>query len=535
MANISPSAFLAAAIAALFIFLARLNANRQHVRKLQAANAPMPTYHPVFGHFIALKECIQALPRNSTIHLVVQLMARQFPEGIFYLNLWPFNSTLMVVTDPFVASQVENAFLDKPEAMCSTLEVINGGPSLMTMHGATWKKWRGLFNQGFAPGYITGLAPAMAEEVAVFCDLLRKLAGQDQVFPLEEYTLRLTFDIIGRATLDARLRYQTQGSALAECLRRQVLWTPFATTYNPFRRWLTIRPFIQKYNSYRMNRYLDVEIEKRFKERALAGSMSSPSKSVISLAMEKELGAGQMSEKTFKEVVKPQLRMFLFAGHDTTSSTLLYCYLLLSRHPEVLAMVRAEHDKVFGPDFSTEHCSSMIASDPTLLNEIPYTLAVTKEVLRIFPPAASLREGRPDLILTDEQGRQYPTEGCHIWTLSLVMHHRPDVFIRPEEFIPERWLASPGDPLYPKKGSWRAFEWGARACIGQTLAQLELRVVLVMTARMFDITPAYDEWDRMHPRTGMKTANGERVYQAELGGGGAHPADGFPVRIALRK
>lgn len=161
----------------------------------------MPTYHPVLGHFVALKECIQALPRKSKMHLVVQLMARQFPGGISYLDLWPFNSTLMVVADPFVASQVENALLHKPKAMCTTLEVINGGPSLMTIHGTTWKKWRGLFNQGFAPGYITRLAPAMAEEVTVFCGLFQRLAGQNQVFPMEEYTLRLTFDIIGRATL----------------------------------------------------------------------------------------------------------------------------------------------------------------------------------------------------------------------------------------------------------------------------------------------------------------------------------------------
>lgn len=39
MVNMCSSAFWAAAIAALIIFLARLNANRQHVRKLQAANA----------------------------------------------------------------------------------------------------------------------------------------------------------------------------------------------------------------------------------------------------------------------------------------------------------------------------------------------------------------------------------------------------------------------------------------------------------------------------------------------------------------
>ncbi|KAI3390831.1 hypothetical protein diail_8562 [Diaporthe ilicicola] len=534
MINVNASAFLAAAVAAFIIFLVKFNANRQHVRKLQAANAPMPACHPVFGHFIALKECIQALPRNSTMHVVVQLMARQFPGGIFYLDLWPFNSTLMVVGDPFVASQVETAFLDKPEAMCSTLEVINGGPSLMTMHGASWKKWRGLFNQGFAAGYIIGLAPAMSEEVAVTC-LLRVASTARETGPGVS---------TGRIHIATYIRHHrsgnpTQGSALADCLRRQILWTPFATSYNPFRRYLNIRPIVQKYNSYRMDQYLDQEIDKRFEERALAGSASSQSKSIISLAMDKEFSSSgstsKVSEQTFKEVMKPQLRMFLYAGHDTTSSTLLYCYLLLSRHPEVLAKVRAEHDKVFGSDFSSENCSRLIASDPTLLNEIPYTSAVTKEVLRIFPPAGSMRQGRPDLTLTDEQGRQYPTEGCQVWTLSLLMHHRPDVFTKPEEFVPERWLASPGDPLYPKKGSWRAFEWGPRACIGQTLAQLELRVVLVMTARLFDITPAYDEWDQLHPRTGIKTANGNRVYQAELGGGGAHPADGFPVRVTLRE
>lgn len=108
---------------------------------------------------------------------------------------------LLVVGNSFAASQVEAAFLDKPTAMCSTLEVINGGPSLMTMHESTWKQWRGLFNPGFAAGYMTGLAPAIADEVAVFCKLLRDLARKGDMFQLEEYTLRLTFDVISRVTL----------------------------------------------------------------------------------------------------------------------------------------------------------------------------------------------------------------------------------------------------------------------------------------------------------------------------------------------
>jgi cytochrome P450 len=161
----------------------------------------MPKHHLVFGHFIALKESIQELPRNAVMHVVVRRMANSFPHGVFYLNLWPFNYPIMVVANPFVASQVEAAFLDKPANICATLEIINGGPSLMTMHGSTWKKWRALFNPGFAAGYMTGLAPAIADEVAVFCKLLEDRAKQNELFTLEEHTLRLTFDVIARVTL----------------------------------------------------------------------------------------------------------------------------------------------------------------------------------------------------------------------------------------------------------------------------------------------------------------------------------------------
>lgn len=96
---------------------------------------------------------------------------------------------------------------------------------------------------------------------------------------------------------------------------------------------------------------------------------------------------------TFKTMIARQIRIFLFAGNDSTSSILCYCFYLLSSHPECMAHVRAEHDAVFGPDLST--VPAAIVQTPHLLNQIPYTHAVIKEVLRLFPPASSLREGRP--------------------------------------------------------------------------------------------------------------------------------------------
>jgi sterigmatocystin biosynthesis cytochrome P450 monooxygenase len=161
----------------------------------------MPDFKLIAGHFLALKETSKALPANTTFHTVIAQLSKRFPTGIFYLNLWPFSGTLMVVTTPSGASQVQGFNLGKPPILCTPLDTLTGGPSLITMQGTTWKKWRSLFNPGFSVGYMIGLAPAIADEVAVFCGLLRKRASQGDVFQLEDLTLRLTMDTIGAVAL----------------------------------------------------------------------------------------------------------------------------------------------------------------------------------------------------------------------------------------------------------------------------------------------------------------------------------------------
>lgn len=336
------------------------------------------------------------------------------------------------------------------------------------------------------------------------------------------------------------MRYQTQDNLLASALQRQIEWTSFGTKFNPFKRYLTIRPLVLWYNSRRMNGYIEAEIEKRFAEHVRDRKYPTDrkrSKSIISLVLDRYLEEEQVKDgappkKMFKKVTAPQLRLFLFAGRDTTSSTLLYCYYLLATHPTELARLIAEHNQVFGSD--TTHVREMISHDPQRLNQLPFTSAVIKEVLRLFPPSASMRQGRPGADVVDEDGRRYPTEGCNVWSLTLALHRNANYWKEADSFIPDRWLVGPEDPLYPVKGAWRAMEFGPRSCIGQTLALLELRIALVMTMREFEITPAYDVWDKSHPRDGIKEVNGNRAYQAEKGGGGAHPADGLPCTVVLR-
>lgn len=202
------------------------------------------------------------------------------------------------------------------------------------------------------------------------------------------------------------------------------------------------------------------------------------------------------SSSTFVEDVFGQIRLFLFAGHDTTATVITWAYHYLAKHPEVLEKLRAEHDQVFGSDPTT--VSETLRFSPQLLNSLPYTLAVTKELLRLSPIAATIRIGSPDLFFTTKDGVRLPTDGYGIITGTASMDYHPDLWPRVDEMLPERWLVTKDDPLYPAKpGQWRPFEHGPMNCIGQELALTEIKMVLLFTVRELDIEPAYEEWDNL--------------------------------------
>ncbi|KAL8823174.1 MAG: hypothetical protein Q9191_006105 [Dirinaria sp. TL-2023a] len=281
-----------------------------------------------------------------------------------------------------------------------------------------------------------------------------------------------------------------------------------------------------------MNDYVSKRIDSRFARlQSLDGHSNSHSKSIVDLVLNAYLAENlkrksQPLDSTFKKFTMNQIKLFLFSGHDTTSSTVCYIFYTLATQTEVLARVRAEHDSVLGPEAS--QIESILTSDPVLLNRLPYTAAVIKETLRLHPAVSSTRAGEPDFYVTDDLGRRYPTNGFLVWSDPVLVHRDPAYWYQPDEFIPERWLVGPEDPLHPIKGAWRPFEHGPRNCIGQELAMIEMKVIIAMTARSFDFELAYDELDSVKRSTGIKTVHGQRGYQIQR----AQPSGDLPCRVS---
>jgi cytochrome P450 len=358
---------------------------------------------------------------------------------------------------------------------------------------------------------------------------------------------RLTVDVIGKVALDMELDTQRSDNPMISALREQVHLIPNTGTYNPLVGWNPLGMYQRWRNSKIMVSYLDKVLEDRFahRESQYQGEKKPRKRTMIDLAVESYQSQTASSstntnglDPDFKKNAIVQIRVFVFAGHDTTSSAICYAIYLLQKHPETLARIRAEHDKVLGP---VETTAEMIKSDPYIVNKLEYTNAVMKESLRLFPAASSLRTPDDTLVLRNPKTNDIlPTvPNMLLWVPHFGLHRDKTIWgptattFDPSRFLPENASSLP-------EAGYRPFERGIRNCIGQDLAMLEARIVLAMVARRYDFTPAFDALEELakdgskyaeNPkwRKGKQDLDGEVAYPVLIGS--AKPREGMPMWV----
>ena len=496
----------------------------------------MPPYNPILGHLGFAYKMTRGLPKDSHPNYLPDRIRRALPDlgPVYYIDTWPFGPQMLIVASTNSLYQVtQEHSLPKYHAMKDFLWPITNGLDIVTMEGQQWKTWRGIFNPGFSASHLATLTAGIVEETVTFCDILERYAQTKTMFRMKDLTDNLAMDVIGRVVLDTQLNSQKKPNPLVDGLRMQIRWLTFGADVNPFVRYNPVRPLVHLYNARRMNTYVARELEKRavaYKngqdKQGLEGTKSIMDLSIAAyLSQHPEGSTTKAVDSTFKTFAMSQIKLFLFSGHDTTSSTICYIFYVLSGNHEALARIQAEHDEMLGTNVS--NAATALAENPILLNRLPYTLAVLKEILRLYPAVSSVRAGEPGFNVTDDAGRKFPTDKFLVWANPQTIHRDPTYWPRADEFVPERWLVPPGHELHPVKGAWRPFEHGPRNCIGQELAIMEMKIIMILALRRFDIQPVYEEVDRHGTKVGANTVYGERGYQVQR----AQPSDDLPCRV----
>ncbi|KAJ3099170.1 Cytochrome P450 4d2 [Phlyctochytrium planicorne] len=191
--------------------------------------------------------------------------------------------------------------------------------------------------------------------------------------------------------------------------------------------------------------------------------------------LDRMLGAEDWKDE---EITDEVIALFL-AGGETTANTIVFCVYILSSHPTVLVQMREEIALLL-PSASTPLTSALLSS-------FKITESIIREVLRLEPTliAGISREvvapGGVTLL------------GHHLCKGTLVnvdfrsLHRDARYWAHPNAFMPSRWLDVEGNFITPVPGSYLPFADGPHMCLGNKMAMVELKSVLIGLYRNFNL------------------------------------------------
>ncbi|GFH55232.1 hypothetical protein CTEN210_11708 [Chaetoceros tenuissimus] len=194
----------------------------------------------------------------------------------------------------------------------------------------------------------------------------------------------------------------------------------------------------------------------------------------------------------------------LFAGQDTSAATLSWTLHLLSLYPNIQSKLRKEVESVL----AEANIPKGQRIPKKLVPKFSYMDAVIKESMRLYPVAPFVVRKLPDDLTMEREDKTSmtlpkDTFAC-VWIYGL--HRNPNLWHRPNDFVPERWIDPELQKLDEGQTTYRGntfmpFAAGPRNCVGQPLAQTILRIMLsriineieVIDLQMTDANDVYEE------------------------------------------
>jgi cytochrome P450 len=406
------------------------------------------------------------------------LAARQRRYGDIFTIRFPFFGRIVYVARPDL---VKALFTGSPadfhagEANATVLEPAVGPNSVLTLDDAPHMRQRKLL-----------LPPFHGERIQRYGELIVEMTRREmeswpvgKPFGMRPHTQRITLAVIMRAVFGVHdeQRLERFEQLIDDFARRVGVVTSFPVLRrnlgpgSPWPRFLRSREALDEfiYEEIALRR-----TEPGYEERD----------DVLSLLLSARDEDGEaMSDQELRD----ELVTVLGAGHETTATGLAWAVELLTRNPEALGRLR----------------------ESLATGEEDYLGATVKEVLRARPVIVDVAR---KLKAPATIGGYELKEGTFVLAAIAPMHYREDLFPRPDEFRPERFLEGRADNY-----AWIPFGGGVRRCIGAAFAEYEMRTILREFVERAELRPVGSKPERVKVRNiTLAPARDTRVICAAL-------------------
>ncbi len=380
--------------------------------------------------------------RGGALEAIAFFRDPAFAKKRFDLHGNVFETSLLGQSMVFIqGGQAIGDLLAQPDAIegwwPESVQQLLGSHSLANRNGASHRARRRVVAQLFSASALQRYIPGIINMVE---DLADELQASKSPLPLAERMRRFAFSVIASTVLGLEGADRDELFSDFEIWTRALFSIPIALPGSPFAKALKAR--------------------KRLLEK-LQKVLSQPVNGKGGL----DLLAGGLDEAgiplTDEDLVE-QLLLLLFAGYETTASALSCLMRELLLNPQVETWLREEIDGLCWPPAPEQ---ATIAYDPT---NAPKLDAVVSEVMRLTPPVGGFfRRTKRSMVI---DGVAVPEN--RVVQVALAASNRCGIGDL-ETFRPQRHLEDGCSVTMMPFGD------GERVCLGKSLAELEIRLMVV--------------------------------------------------------
>nr|QST15019.1 CYP4AP6 protein [Diaphanosoma celebensis] len=347
------------------------------------------------------------------------------------------------------------------------------GDSLLMSSGQKWKARRRLFTPAFHFKVLEGFVGAINEHSQILCSKLQQLCPETRDIDIYPLATACTLDIICETAMgckiDAQLKYSEYANAVHRIsqiiierysnpwLQADCIFALTAIGREHSRCLKILHNFTDNVIRHRRSQFL--EQLKNGQEPSNIGTRTR--RAFLDLLLEAVTTGAPLSDQDIREEVD----IFMFGGHDTTSSAISWFLYAMACNPEHQDKVREELDDIF--DDSDRPCTHQDVAS------MKYLDCCLKESMRIYSPGPFITRTFAEPV---NIGEYCIPAGCDLIILIHGLHNNPKYFPEPDVFKPERFFVENCLGRHPY--AYVPFSAGTRNCIGQKFALMELKIVL---------------------------------------------------------
>jgi cytochrome P450 len=371
---------------------------------------------------------------------------------------------------------VRDGSVDKTSTVATELRRLLGG-NLFVLPHTEWLPRRRTLQPVFTRQRVHQFGGHMADAAETVCATWRDSSEID----LDAQCRTLTMRALGRSVLGLDL--DERSDAIAEPLR-------IATSYAVKRALRPLRAPAWMPTAARRRARAAAAAIRELADEILQACRADPAREAplvqaLIAAADPETGRALSDNE-----IRDEMIIFLFAGHDTTATTLTYALWALGRHPDLQERVRAEVAELGDRQLS-----------PDDVPRLGFTMHVLEEALRMCPPGPTgTRMATRDVAV----GGFRVEAGTMLAFGRMAVQTDPSLWDDPLTFDPDRF--SPERSAGRDRWQYIPFGGGPRSCIGDHFAVLEATLAVATIIRRVDIRSVNDDFPLAVPFTMVAAA-----------------------------